>query len=1088
MVQANNCIFLVDLEGLGDYTAVLCIRSVRFTMNTTELPSTKYSDGKFRDYVPGIHSYNVELEGATRIDQTASAFDLLSAQIGFITLPFQLKFIDDANVDRTVEGECIVAASELAAAASENASFNFSLTGKGDFLYDVDGEPGDGGSPGDGDDPDEDAECDIVINDGLFDILIAPNVPLQPDQYLVSINNVTGADAPPTLYGWRLDGGVWHWESNSSFLLPFIENGSYTLDLVAQCANGGLSNIVTKTLDVAVDPPADCDGTIDDITYTYVQNPDGSYAVTFRVEVSSPTETLVSMQYKLDSGPNMELWQSRPVVDGVAIFTDEVPDLAFQIDARTRCANGGLGFSVEDGGTIPEPSTCDTTIEVHGYYLTYSYDTYSASAVINYILSDPIEDIVEIQWFSTVTGAWVKVADAAEPIIVIPVVPGTLTNQQFRVVCSATNFGPITTILISVPIKQAQLDSRIINYTDIGAHYDVIINGTTNISQGNVAANDMTEFNYYGILNVPVTVRLTLDTPVDAEACVLITNNTTYTGVVDGGDPNSIDFSVTVTYGIVIAFWAVEEIIPCATTVTFNGYGIRHDSTAGNWIINPIYTVTDNVDPTAIIEYWNGSAWVELGDANTFEPLEFTMPDNTATEVKLRAKCSEGSFGPESDPINVVAPEFASWVPAENSVVINYSYTSQEVYIEHDDILIFYANMSPRTAMYFNITTWDPGNLTEITTMPGYPRIPSDLPDPLETWYTGIWKEDNYVGSYSHAPGDPTTIHINGAGVDLAEGVVFTIQTAETPIEEEVDYIVESVDYTFDPDGGDFEGFPVFNAGTEWFQYSTDDGATWNLQYYTVPIIETGLETGDEVWVRGSNSDGSEFGDTFIVTVESCSVELSDFTPFILGYNATGTADWLVTFMYTASDYGDLENIEFYAGGSWNPLDITSFTNDRAISIVNYFGKNDETVVQAIRAICVDGKIGEAVNVPIVFPDFFSWTPTNNSAILNFGSTTETYSIYVGGGLVASGTTSPHETSEVFNFTTGPSGLTTVKVTLGTSVPDPTHFTLATPVGAVNGTYFAIVDPGDAQSILFENVDLTQTGTTSTGFVITFWQ
>jgi hypothetical protein len=318
---------------------------------------------------------------------------------------------------------------------------------------------------------------------------------------------------------------------------------------------------------------------------------------------------------------------------------------------------------------------------------------------------------------------------------------------------------------------------------------------------------------------------------------------------------------------------------------------------------------------------------------------------------------------------------------------------------------------------------------------------------------------------------------------------VFTIQTAETPIEEEVDYIVESVDYTFDPDGGDFEGFPVFNAGTEWFQYSTDDGATWNLQYYTVPIILTGLETADEVWVRGSNSDGSEFGDTFIVTVESCSVTISSVTPLLLGYNATGTPDWLVVFMYTASDYSELENIQYYADGGWNPLDITAFTNDRAVFVVNYFGANDETRVQAIRTICTDGKIGEPVNVNIVFPDFFSWTPTNNSAILNYGSTTEAYSIYVDGALVASGTTSPHETNELFNFTTEPTGLVTVKVTLGTSTPDPTHFTLATPYGAIAGTYFAIVDPLDSQSILFENVDLQDDmDSFSRGFIITFWQ
>lgn len=133
VIQGRNCLIKFNL--LGSYLPAVCCKS--FTLNTvTEtVETTTQSDGQWKDYDYDALSYTISIEDAVKAEDSAGTvmFDLLTAQIQFIEIGYQIFYVDDDLYTIIIEGTVIVTSSDIQALASEVLSDNFEFQGKGAY-------------------------------------------------------------------------------------------------------------------------------------------------------------------------------------------------------------------------------------------------------------------------------------------------------------------------------------------------------------------------------------------------------------------------------------------------------------------------------------------------------------------------------------------------------------------------------------------------------------------------------------------------------------------------------------------------------------------------------------------------------------------------------------------------------------------------------------------------------------------------------------------------------------------------------------------------------------------------------------------
>jgi predicted secreted protein len=138
-VQGKDCVFKINIT--GGLKAVLCSKLFTLTTTTEEIETTTISDGSdpeagyWKDFDYQNLSYSITLDGIMKITDASddTAWELLTAQLGFYEVPFQLYYLDAEANSKTVEGTVMVKSSSFSAASSGFVNTSVELLGKGKY-------------------------------------------------------------------------------------------------------------------------------------------------------------------------------------------------------------------------------------------------------------------------------------------------------------------------------------------------------------------------------------------------------------------------------------------------------------------------------------------------------------------------------------------------------------------------------------------------------------------------------------------------------------------------------------------------------------------------------------------------------------------------------------------------------------------------------------------------------------------------------------------------------------------------------------------------------------------------------------------
>lgn len=240
-VQGRNCLFKVNV--LGSYLPLICAKSFSCEVTTDTVETTTQGSGPFKSFDYDSLSATLSFDGIQKIVDAASnptLYDMLAAQLGFITMGFKMLFVDPDGLVKQLSGECLVSRTTLSAAINESAGGTLELQVSDDLILST-----------------PTSSCDIDMTS--FNIIgsTTTNIPSGGIHIVGDAGPFTivpiYTGGPAARFDYQIDGGGYNTTFASTWIMNIVP-GVHTINIIPYCDGNVSPGTFTSTISV-VSPP-----------------------------------------------------------------------------------------------------------------------------------------------------------------------------------------------------------------------------------------------------------------------------------------------------------------------------------------------------------------------------------------------------------------------------------------------------------------------------------------------------------------------------------------------------------------------------------------------------------------------------------------------------------------------------------------------------------------------------------------------------------------------------------------------------------------------------------------------------------------